>query len=441
MRCLAAVFSLAIGGLAGAVDLPPQAIRSPLPMTPLEAGDLPTPPTATVELTVSPRGLVTRVQVTSMHPVTPMDDMLRAEIKDTLGTWRFAPAVREGKFAEAVAKMQIQFARVDQERVDLRRGSMYAPGFVGADDPRAAAWAWRIDALDPSAFLEQRKQALATANELIPAGRQRVQDVPHFQVVTDTSKPESPAILARNLEAVYTTLGGLFAKVGPFERARAPLTAYVFDANRTLQQSFAAQKAGIMFEPAGYYNPLGLVLFHLEMPNTESLLRVLMHETTHAFVHRHLVRRGVRIPTWLDEGLAEYVGNSDVVAGKLKPGSHKAYSLYHAGVDVWRARSMTSVDASTVKTAIKNGTSLPVAKLLGTSASRFYGSDWSLFYTQSWLLVHFLRHGKPGWSETQFPAFLLYAAEGFAAEDVIAQVYGLQGDALEQAYRAYVRKF
>jgi hypothetical protein len=166
-----------------------------------------------------------------------------------------------------------------------------------------------------------------------------------------------------------------------------------------------------------------------------------VHETTHAFVDRYLVRRGVQLPTWLAEGLGEYVGNSDVKGGLLKPGSHKAYAIHHAGAFAWRDRSTSWVDAETVKIAVKNGTSIRLSKLLGTSASRFYGKDIQLYYSQSWLLVHFLRHGRPGWSETQFPAFLLYAAEGFPIEDAVTQVYALEGEALEKAYRDYVLKF
>jgi hypothetical protein len=439
MRSLALVLALVVGGRAAAVDIPPQAIHSPLPLTPWAAAGLLTPPMATVELTVGPRGLVTGVEVTSVYPQTSADAALREAVKETLGTWRFAPAIRDGKPAEAAVKMQIQFARLEPERRESHRASTYVVGFAGADDPEAAAREWRIDALGQGAFLEERKQALAAADALIPAARRREQDAPHFQVVTDASKPEVPAILAQNLEAVYTTLGGLFANVGPLERPRAPLTAYVFESERTLRQYVAS--VGMMPEAAGLYVPLGLVLFHLEMPSTESLLRVLMHETTHAFVDRYLDRRGVQLPMWLGEGLAEYVGNSDVEAGRLKPGSHKPYAVYHAGASAWRAQSMTSVDAATVKAAIKNGSSMPVSKLLGTSASRFYGKDWSLYYTESWLLVHFLRHGRPGWSEAQFPTFLLYAAEGFSTEDAVAQVYGLEGEALEKAYRDYVLKF
>ena len=439
MRWTALLFALSIGDFAGAVDLPPQAIHAPLPLTPWEAAGVLHPPTATVELTVSQRGLVTAVSVTSVHPSTAADAAFRAAVKQRLGTWRFAPAVRAGTFADSVVKMQIQFARVDPEQAEFRRAPTDAVGFAGADDPQAAACEWRIDALEPGAFLEERQLSLAAADALIPTARRREQDAPHFHLVSDATKPEVPAIVASNLEAVYTTLSVMFENAGPFESPRAPLTAYVFESADTFRRY--AEASGPMPEAAGLYSPLGLILFHLEMPSTESLLSVLMHETTHAFVDRYLVRRGVQLPTWLGEGLGEYVGNSDVEAGRLKPGSHKAYVAYHAGNATWRGRSMTSVDAAMIKTAIKKGTSVPVAKLLGTSASRFYGKDWPLFYTESWLLVHFLRHGRPGWSEKQFPSFLLYAAEGFPVEDAVARVYGLDGAALEQAFRDYVVKF
>jgi len=203
----------------------------------------------------------------------------------------------------------------------------------------------------------------------------------------------------------------------------------------------AASGTGLTMEVAGMYSSLGVLLFHLELPSSETVRHVQLHETTHAFAHRHLVRRGVQWPTWLAEGLAEYVGNSDVEEGRLKPGSHKPYVVYHSGESAWRGRSSTSVDAATVKAAIKNGTSVPIAKLLVTNGSQFYGTSWQLYYTESWLFVHFLRHGQPGWSEAQFPAFLLYASEGFPVDDAVRQVYGMDGEALETAFRTYVAKF
>jgi len=439
MRGVALVVALAACSAAAAVDIPPQAIHAPLPLTPWEAAGVPDPPTATVEIKVGSRGLVSGVEVTAIPPSTPADAAFRASVKGTLGGWRFAPAIRDGKPAESVVKMQIQFARLDPEQAAPGRLPDFALSFADADDPRAAAWAWRIDGLGSEGFAEARKQAVAAADALIVASRRQEQDAPHVHVVSDAAKPELPKLVAGNLEAVYGALGPMFENVGPFAQPRGPLSAYVFETEGAMRRY--ADGAGAMPEAAGLYSGLGVLLFHLEMPSSESLLRVMMHETTHAFVDRYLVRRGVQLPTWLAEGLAEYVGNSDVEGGRLKPGSHKPYAVYHAGSSAWRARSMTSVDAATVKAALKNGSSVPVAKLVGTSASRFYGKDWQLYYTESWLLVHFLRHGRPGWSETQFPAFLLYAAEGFSPADAVAQVYGLEGDALEQAYRDYVVKF
>jgi len=90
---------------------------------------------------------------------------------------------------------------------------------------------------------------------------------------------------------------------------------------------------------------------------------------------------------------------------------------------------------------MKAGTALPLAKLRSATSSEFYGGEHAIYYGESWLLVHFLRHGQPGWAEHEFPRFILSAVEGFPADDLIRDVYGLDDEALEAAFKVYVKSF
>ena len=57
------------------------------------------------------------------------------------------------------------------------------------------------------------------------------------------------------------------------------------------------------------------------------------------------------------------------------------------------------------------------------------------------MLVHFLLHGKEGWSDEAFPRFLLYVAEGFTPDVALEDVYGAPPAHFEEAYQRHIRKF
>jgi hypothetical protein len=70
----------------------------------------------------------------------------------------------------------------------------------------------------------------------------------------------------------------------------------------------------------------------------------------------------------------------------------------------------------------------------------FYGERRELYYSLSWLLVHFLRHGEEGWAETLFPDLMLYLVEGYDPEASLRAVYGVDEAEMAERFRAYVRK-
>jgi hypothetical protein len=52
-----------------------------------------------------------------------------------------------------------------------------------------------------------------------------------------------------------------------------------------------------------------------------------------------------------------------------------------------------------------------------------------------------LRHGRPEWTDSAFPRFLLYAAEGYPAGQALRAAYGVDARDLETAYQRYVKSF
>jgi hypothetical protein len=191
---------------------------------------------------------------------------------------------------------------------------------------------------------------------------------------------------------------------------------------------------------AGFYNPAGLLVFHMNQPSNETLTGLLLHEATHAYIDRYVVRPGVNPPRWLNEGFAEYIGNSTIRKKQLIPGKKRTTEVYRNSWFVQTGRSHTLVTAKTVRDAIRSGEAMTLEEVITAGPQEFYGERTSMFYAMSWLLVHFLRHGEEGWAENEFPSLMLYVAEGYPAQEALRQFYGELED-LESRFHDYVRGF
>src|SRR5439155_19850625 len=122
--------------------------------------------------------------------------------------------------------------------------------------------------------------------------------------------------------------------------------------------SFRALRAefGVWDLAEGFYHSPGLLAAHLEMTSSEELLHLLLHEAVHAYLDRYIERPGVRLPLWLNEGLAEYFGNSDIKDGRIVPGGHRQRAvLYQNPTLAWRGSSASMLSASDVKKALREG--------------------------------------------------------------------------------------
>jgi TonB family protein len=395
------------------------------------------PPTVTVELAVDARGRVTDVKTTDIHPKSKLDAVFKEAAVTALKAWRFAPAVEGDAFAPTTVKMQVQFTRPSGAAPDAFSPSLFS--FYEEADPYAAA----VDRWLARMASEERLQAL---REIVSAGeaavdpaRRQAFDSPSFSVICEASEPDTAKKIAANLEAVTHTLESSLLPGLTLQPADERLATFVY-ASQPAFLSLAGSASVPVIGP-GFYGGVGILAFHRDVGTSEELLAILLHEATHAFVHRRLTRPGVNLPLWLSEGLAEYVGNSDIEKGKIVLGSHKPFRIYHRPGETFRQKSIATVGANEVKAALRDGRALTVERLLSAPPTKFRDADHAMYYAESWLLVHYLRHGKPEWADREFPSFLLYAAEGFALDDAIARVYGLSGPELEAGFKDYVAAF
>jgi hypothetical protein len=416
-------------------------IRQVAPEVPVEAAGTGLAPLVKLAAVVDIHGKLTGIEVLEIRPSSDLDPYFEKAIRQALAWWRYAPAIKNGSPAETKLNWTVQFVPKASDSVGGPAVPAGTPTVVGTAETASGVerWSRYLSGLQSDEIRKLRDRQLATAEGLLEKKTRREASTDRFIVVTDASRPDVAEKIAHNLEATYGTVYKLLSPTVTPQPTHDKVVTYVF-ASQASYRSFA-RNLEVWDFAEGFYSPLGLMAFTLEVTANEELTSLMLHETVHAFLHQHVIRPGVSIPTWLNEGFADYVGNSDVKEGKIVPGSHKPFTLYHAPAVAWSNRSISKLGADEVKAALKKGKAITVKDLLSAQPDVFYGDKHELYYSQAWLLVHFLNNGGPDWNKERFPRFMLFAAEGFPVDAALKTVYGLSGDPLEAAYRAYVAKF
>ncbi len=154
------------------------------------------------------------------------------------------------------------------------------------------------------------------------------------------------------------------------------------------------------------------------------LAQLLMHECFHQFVHRVISNP---LPSWLNEGLAEYFGEGVF--------DRKSQRLGLGAVPAWRIELLNNARSQRAL--------LPLDKLM-----RLTYREWSdnmaddrgpIQYSQSWLLCHFLIHGDGGKYQDMFDKFLHRIDDGLDWDTAFKRIFGTDTQALERSLATYLR--
>src|SRR5690606_3626511 len=189
------------------------------------------------------------------------------------------------------------------------------------------------------------------ALSLLDPGRRHHVETPRFVVHSDGDSRQTTEAVANNLEATYATLANELLAGIDFQTAASKVQVVVYREQAAYQRLLGALP---QFEfSAGYYSPAGLIAFHLELANREHAMSLMLHEATHAFLDRHVVRRGVALPRWLGEGFPEYIANSSIRKGKLEPGRTLRQKLSVDHGDVARVRTSAAYRLDEAKNALR----------------------------------------------------------------------------------------
>ena len=427
-----AALLMVAAGTSAASAAGPFAIRSPQLMVPDEAAGSGLSPEVAVRLTIDDRGRVSAVEVRSIIPASEYDAYFRDEVTETLSAWRFAPATQNGHAVASTLDWRVRFpVKAAEAESTYVVGPM--PG-ANLEERRAA-----ILALPSGARRKLLESEGRSALALLDPKKKTEASTPRFVVRTDADEPRVATVIANNLEAIFNVLA---AELLPgVELQPEPFKVLVFAYRSRDQYNALASTLPWGEGTSGYYSGVGLIAFSLDQPTSDEVLSILLHEATHAFLDRHILRPGVALPRWLGEGFAEYVGNSAIQKGRLKPGKTFVHKYAFVGDGVGSFRTGAGFNLDEARTALRKGKGLGLRELLEASPEIFYGErSRRLYYASAWLLVHYLRDGSPESAGTRFPQLLLYLAEGYPQLAAFRATYGPVAAADDDFHR-YVKEF
>lgn len=150
--------------------------------------------------------------------------------------------------------------------------------------------------------------------------------------------------------------------------------------------------------------------------NSETAYHVLFHEYTHAIVRMNFGR----IPTWLNEGFAEFFGNTLIKRGETDLGP-----VTEAQIRLLRGSAMIHLDS-----------------LFRVDEHSPLYSEWnraSMFYAESWVLVHFLQMDPWAAKGRLLPKYLEAVEGGMDGVTAAHQAFG-DFPEFEKRLSMYIRR-
>ena len=238
---------------------------------------------------------------------------------------------------------------------------------------------------------------------------------PSLTVIGDQSAKTLREV-AIQIEQFRAVVAGLIANAN--RPLSLPTIVFVFGQRKSMQP-FMPLYNGKPAEYGGYFQggaDANVMLMSLE--GFEESASIIYHEYTHL-----LLRNAVRsVPTWLNEGLAEYYSGytldadgKGAIIGRLLP--------HH----VVRLRE----------------TYMPLAELIAVDhSSPLYNerSKRSIFYAESWVLTHYAMTELPG-GPAAINRYTAASAEGRAPADAFRDAFGATPAEFDKQLRSYVNRY
>lgn len=196
-----------------------------------------------------------------------------------------------------------------------------------------------------------------------------------------------------------------------------PTTVIVFKNDDSYRPfKINANTAGY-FQPGPDVNYITLALSR-DVNTQQDPFSIILHEYTHLLVRN----TSGKVPTWFNEGLAEYYSSFSITADqKVVMGRPIASHVYQ----------------------LRDSKMLPLRTLFQVDQKSPYYNErdkQSIFYAESWALVHYLMLGKDGQRLTQLGKFMELISAGTPMEQAFQQSFAMTFESMENELRAYVQR-
>jgi len=239
---------------------------------------------------------------------------------------------------------------------------------------------------------------------------------PHFQVISNGNEKQ-----ARKAAAQFERIRSAFQKALPGMRVdpSAPIIVLAVKDEKT----FTALEPS-SWKGKGQMKRTGLFLrgpeknYVLLQMNAEgdNPYHVVYHEYTHLLVNES----GQEVPLWLDEGLAEFYGNSEILEKEIQLGEP-----IRGDIQLLRENKL-----------------LPLSTLFTVDhSSPYYHEEFkgSIFYAESWALVHYLILSGKGDGQNHLREYLDFLWHDVKPDDAGQRAFG-DLKQLERNLGEYVRQ-
>ena len=196
-----------------------------------------------------------------------------------------------------------------------------------------------------------------------------------------------------------------------------PTTVIVFKNDESYRPfKLNANSAGY-FQPGPDVNYITLKL-QSDVNSQQDPFGIILHEYTHLLVRN----TSANVPTWFNEGLAEYYSTFSITADqKVVVGRPIANHVY----------------------LLRENKMLPLRTLFQVDQKSPYYNErdkQSIFYAESWALMHYLILGKDGQRMTQLSKFVELISASMPMEQAFQQAFAMTFESMEKELRAYVQR-
>ncbi len=237
---------------------------------------------------------------------------------------------------------------------------------------------------------------------------------PRFTVMTNGSEKQARRVLGR-----FEQIRQVFQAA--FPRMKVDTSAPIFILAAQDEKTFNAhspeawQKRGQLKRSGVFLRgpEKNLVLLRLDMPGDE-LYRAVFHEYTHLLIHQNVSS----LPLWVNEGLAEFYAHTRILDKEFQLGYPSEHHVRY----------------------LRENRMIPLATLFSVDhTSPYYNEEHkgSIFYAQSWALVHYLMAEGFKQSKSPLAAFLALLHQGVEPVEAAQRAFGNLSK-LESALVGYV---